>query len=261
MTLRIKEKENYLVEAGELLLEAQKHYETQRGKAEQLLREKAAVIGENQSSRDQLQAELEKAQFDLQELEVTAETLRIENKQMVQEISDISGDAAVERTQSAAVRSNTSPKDNYRNNVNSNADAFSPNAGVTDDGDSSIPGTGSLGMTLSSNIMTEGTKMIKFPYLHSQTIFYLRGQYGTLLSSHLVPVIFFCHNSSVLFQYSLFSTYVSLFRLFIFLAMSRHVLSNSRHSSPPPVHSIYLVLSCLVLSYLVLSCLVFFFLN
>ena len=98
LTLRLKEKEKFLIEAGELLVEAQKHYETQRNKAEQLMREKAAVIGEYQSIQDTLQAELDKAKFDLRELEVTTETLRIENKQMVQEISEISGDAAIDRS-------------------------------------------------------------------------------------------------------------------------------------------------------------------
>ena len=98
LTQRLKEKEKFLIEAGELLVEAQKHYETQRNKAEQLMREKASVIGEFQSIQDLLQAELDKAKFDLRELEVTAETLRIENKQMVQEISEISGDAAVDRS-------------------------------------------------------------------------------------------------------------------------------------------------------------------
>ena len=155
MTQRIREKENYLTEAGELLLEAQKHYEAQRGKAEQLMREKVAVIGEFQSVQDQLQAELEKAQFDLQELEVTAETLRIENKQMVQEISEISGDAAVERT--GAVRLHpANAKDNYRNNVNSNADAFGPTVGGTDDLDSVVQ-LGSTMEKMGTNIMTEGT--------------------------------------------------------------------------------------------------------
>ena len=95
---RLKEKEKFLIEAGELLVEAQRHYETQRNKAEQLMREKASVIGEFQSAQGRLQAELDKAKFDLKELEVTAETLRIENRQMVQEISEISGDAAVDRS-------------------------------------------------------------------------------------------------------------------------------------------------------------------
>jgi kinesin family protein 5 len=97
---RVKEKEKLLQEAGELLREAQKHYETQRTKAEQLLREKAALEGDFQAQRDQLQAELDKARFDMQELEVTAETLRTENQQMAQEIAEISGDA-VERPRAA----------------------------------------------------------------------------------------------------------------------------------------------------------------
>ena len=33
LTQRLKEKEKFLIEAGELLVEAQKHYETQRNKA------------------------------------------------------------------------------------------------------------------------------------------------------------------------------------------------------------------------------------
>ena len=121
LTQRLKEKEKFLIEAGELLVEAQKHYETQRNKAEQLMREKASVIGEFQSIQDLLQAELDKAKFDLRELEVTAETLRIENKQMVQEISEISGDAAVDRS---AVQQSLHGNNAPRNIIN--PDAFGP---------------------------------------------------------------------------------------------------------------------------------------
>ncbi len=139
--MRLKEKEKFLIEAGELLVEAQKHYETQRNKAEQLMREKAAVIGEYQSIQDTLQAELDKAKFDLSELEVTTETLRIENKQMVQEISEISGDAAVERS--------ATPRQNALLNRNAiNPDAFGTT--YTTDPDSS-PRDLSLNLTASTN--------------------------------------------------------------------------------------------------------------
>jgi hypothetical protein len=134
LTQRLKEKEKFLIEAGELLVEAQKHYETQRNKAEQLMREKAAVIGEYQSIQDQLQAELDKAKFDLRELEVTTETLRIENKQMVQEIAEISGDAAVDR--SAVPRQNNIPD---RNEIS--PDAFGATYGTEADSSSKDLGT------------------------------------------------------------------------------------------------------------------------
>lgn len=45
LSQRLKDKEKFLVEAGELLTEAQKHYESQRNKAEQIGREKALITG------------------------------------------------------------------------------------------------------------------------------------------------------------------------------------------------------------------------
>jgi hypothetical protein len=98
------------------------------------MREKAAVIGEYQSIQDQLQAELDKAKFDLRELEVTTETLRIENKQMVQEIAEISGDAAVDR--SAVPRQNNIPD---RNEIS--PDAFGATYGTEADSSSKDLGT------------------------------------------------------------------------------------------------------------------------
>ena len=54
-------------------------------------------MSDSENIRTQLEAELERARYDLRELEVTVETLRMENKQMVKEIAEMSGDAAVER--------------------------------------------------------------------------------------------------------------------------------------------------------------------
>ena len=75
------------------------------------------------------------------------------------------------------------------------------------------------------------------------------------LSSHLILSLLSSSATIHLF-YSNIPFSPLTFHYSAFLFSLRHVLSNSRHSSPPPVHSIYLVLSCLVLSYLVLSCLV-----
>ena len=121
---RVKEKEKLLAEAGELLREAQKHYETQRVKSDQLLREKAALEGEFQAQRDQLQAELDKARFDLQEVEVNVETLRKENAAMAEEIAEISGDA-VERPRTQAKKGGEGAGDNNsRYQAMGGADAF-----------------------------------------------------------------------------------------------------------------------------------------
>lgn len=93
----VREKERLLIEAGEILQEAQRHYEAQRDRAEQLVREKADAVGELESLKGTMNDELAKAQFNLQELEVTAETLRKENQQLQVEISELSGDAVEQR--------------------------------------------------------------------------------------------------------------------------------------------------------------------
>jgi kinesin family protein 5 len=123
LSQRLKDKEKFLVEAGELLIEAQKHYEAQRNKAELITREKAAITGEFQNVQDLLQADLDKAKYDLQELEVTVDTLRMENKQMVKDIAEMSGDTAVDRTQGDTddnKRSN-STVNRYRSDMNGSA--------------------------------------------------------------------------------------------------------------------------------------------
>jgi kinesin family protein 5 len=104
LTQIVRDKERLLIEAGEILQEAQRHYEAQRDRAEQLVREKADAVGELESLKGTMSEELAKSNFNLQELEVTVETLRKENQQLQIEISELSGDAVEQRE-------TTKPKD------------------------------------------------------------------------------------------------------------------------------------------------------
>lgn len=140
------------------------------------MREKASVIGEFQSIQDLLQAELDKAKFDLRELEVTAETLRIENKQMVQEISEISGDATVDRSavqqglhgndaavDRAAVQQGLHGNNAPRNMIN--PDAFGPSDIAYDE--SSKEGSGSASVSRDrKSITTPGESLNPYFYHH-----------------------------------------------------------------------------------------------
>lgn len=87
----IREKERLLVEAGELMLEAQKHYEAQKARAETVSQEKIDITSNLESIRGQLQDELSRTQFEMQELEVTIETSKQENMRLVQELSEMGG--------------------------------------------------------------------------------------------------------------------------------------------------------------------------
>ena len=151
---RVKEKEKLLAEAGELLREAQKHYETQRIKSDQLLREKAALEGDFQTQRDQLQAELDKARFDLQEVEVTVETLRNENAAMAEEIAEISGDAVERpRTQAKKGGQEGANDNNGRYQAMGGADAFE----ASNEG----PKTASLSSSSSAAIVGEADRLAR----------------------------------------------------------------------------------------------------
>jgi kinesin family protein 5 len=88
----LKDKERLLVEASELLMEAQRHYESQRERSEQLARDKAEASGGIESLRTEMKEELEKTKYDLEEMKVTNETLRQENEQLANELSQLSGD-------------------------------------------------------------------------------------------------------------------------------------------------------------------------
>eukprot|EP00595_Chromulina_sp_UTEXLB2642_P002862 CAMPEP_0196764148 /NCGR_PEP_ID=MMETSP1095-20130614/5449_1 /TAXON_ID=96789 ORGANISM="Chromulina nebulosa, Strain UTEXLB2642" /NCGR_SAMPLE_ID=MMETSP1095 /ASSEMBLY_ACC=CAM_ASM_000446 /LENGTH=623 /DNA_ID=CAMNT_0042118897 /DNA_START=48 /DNA_END=1916 /DNA_ORIENTATION=- len=88
----IKEKENLLKEAGELLIEAQYHYENQKERSDSLTKEKSEIIGQLDSIKIQFNDEISKYKFAISENEVTIETLRAENDQLRKEISEMSGD-------------------------------------------------------------------------------------------------------------------------------------------------------------------------
>jgi kinesin family member 5 len=115
-----KEKETLLVEAGDLLLEAQHHYETQRERSDQLSREKTDLLGQLESVKARLQDELEKARFDVRELQVNVDTLRAENLQLRKELSEMSGDAMETGPLS-------SPRDNGMPSQSGKSDASSMN--------------------------------------------------------------------------------------------------------------------------------------
>ena len=154
LTQIVRDKERLLIEAGDILQEAQRHYEGQRDRAEQLVREKADAVGELESLKGTMSEELAKANFNLQELEVTVETLRKENQQLQIEISEMSGDAVEQRqgdgSQSTPAKSAT-PQTN-RINDRSPAHASQQAIQFGDDGAESeaVSGASSAGVSRGS---------------------------------------------------------------------------------------------------------------
>jgi len=116
----LKDKERLLVEASELLMEAQRHYESQRERSEQLARDKAEASGGIESLRTEMKEELEKTKYDLEEMKVTNETLRKENEQLANELSQLSGDqvtTGVRSTSSVNNSSSSSGRETTRESV------------------------------------------------------------------------------------------------------------------------------------------------
>ena len=116
----LKDKERLLVEASELLMEAQRHYESQRERSEQLARDKAEASGGIESLRTEMKEELEKTKYDLEEMKVTNETLRKENEQLANELSQLSGDqvtTGVRSTNSVVNSSSSSGREAARESV------------------------------------------------------------------------------------------------------------------------------------------------
>jgi len=107
LTILLKDKERLLAEASDLLVEAQRHYESQRERSELLAREKAEAVSQLTSVKAQMDDNTERSKFDMQELEVTVETLRKENAALAAEIADLSGDAVP--THQAAPTSKQAP--------------------------------------------------------------------------------------------------------------------------------------------------------
>ena len=88
----LNDKDRLLLEAGELMQEAQRHYEAQRDRADQLVRESAQASSEIDLLRAQLQDESGKFHFEIEEIDATLEKFKKENEKLRAEISEMSGD-------------------------------------------------------------------------------------------------------------------------------------------------------------------------
>ena len=97
VTKLLRDKERLLSEAGELLLEARRHYESQRERCEQLTREKSEAVGKLEMQLSASTDECASIRFELKEMEVSLETLMSENRQLKQEVAEMSGDVVNER--------------------------------------------------------------------------------------------------------------------------------------------------------------------
>lgn len=89
---KLKEKELNLAEASQLIVDSHSHYESLREKYEVVLREKLDLASQVESDKISFTSEISKIKFDLQEIEVSNETLRYENAQLKAEIKEMSGD-------------------------------------------------------------------------------------------------------------------------------------------------------------------------
>lgn len=90
----LRGKEKLLGEAGELLQEARRHYESQRERCEALVREKTDLARQLESVKATSGEELERTKFDLEEAKNSLDTLRADNGRMRKEIEEMSGDGA-----------------------------------------------------------------------------------------------------------------------------------------------------------------------
>ena len=72
--------------------EAQKLYEQQKERADEMQNQSFASLGEYEGLKSQMQAELQKAYFDIEELKASNERLLAENNRLSKELSDLSGD-------------------------------------------------------------------------------------------------------------------------------------------------------------------------
>mmetsp|Transcript_38576 Transcript_38576/g.48723 ORF Transcript_38576/g.48723 Transcript_38576/m.48723 type:complete len:883 (-) Transcript_38576:359-3007(-) len=93
LTIILKEKERLLAEAGELMKEAERHCEAQRDRAEAFVTEKADAVAERDALRQQIQELVERNQFDMGELRLNLEKMQAENRSLIEEITELTGDA------------------------------------------------------------------------------------------------------------------------------------------------------------------------
>jgi kinesin family protein 5 len=94
MTGILRGKEKLLGEAGELLHEARRHYESQRERCELLVREKTDLSRQLETVKNSSGEDLERIRFDLEEARNSMDTIRAENDRMRREIEEMSGDGA-----------------------------------------------------------------------------------------------------------------------------------------------------------------------
>ena len=78
-------------EAGEVMLEAQKRYETQKAKAEQSSRELAEVTSKLDGIKNQYDEELSSLKFKIEEMELTSDRLQEEKTRIQSELDEVSG--------------------------------------------------------------------------------------------------------------------------------------------------------------------------
>ena len=98
----LKDKERLLFEAGDLLQEARRHYEAQRERCETLVREKAETAAQLELVQGRLGEQVESVKFALSESQVSVDTLRAENKSLLAEIADVTGDSLTSRAPTGA---------------------------------------------------------------------------------------------------------------------------------------------------------------
>lgn len=98
----LKEKERLLFEAGDLLQEARRHYESQRERCETVLREKAELSSQLERITTAMSEEVEHMRFNMKETQVSLDTLRAENKGLLAEIAEVSGDTVLTRERAVA---------------------------------------------------------------------------------------------------------------------------------------------------------------
>lgn len=88
----LREKVELVEEIGDIILESRRQNDILREKNEEILREKLDAQAEIEVLRSQFADELTKSRFNLDESEVTIETLKKENQQLREEITFLSGD-------------------------------------------------------------------------------------------------------------------------------------------------------------------------
>ena len=91
LTSVIEQKEGLMQEAGEVMLEAQKRYETQKARADQATRDLNETNSKLDSTKNQFEEELSALKFKLEEMELTSDRLQEEKIRIQSELDEMSG--------------------------------------------------------------------------------------------------------------------------------------------------------------------------